>query len=299
VPDKKTAARPLQVSWSGLKRYEECKQKHKLVISGKSEPVDGRVFLPGTVADRIMRAWLASENPRPGEMVRMVPAVFQKYAYDNPEYFIKWRSPNDPALVQNFVRSSLQALEPLLLKHVLPHGFIPELRFKVPITIPWLDGTPTTIILVGGIDIVTMTLDTRTFTLWDLKMTRSDDYARKVLGQLIFYSMAFSHMTDDNTQPRSVGFMMPALKRPVVTYTVTDEQRAAMVSRVLRMAHSIWQRDWDTRETNDLCGRCEVRRLCPKFDIKPVRSEGGAMIASIDAAAARRRLLAANTVEDR
>jgi hypothetical protein len=282
----------LMISWSGLKRYEECQQRHKLTISGKSEVTDGRIFLPGTIADRIMRAWLESTDPQPGEMVKMVPKVFEKYAYDDPQYSIRWRSPDDPALVQNMIRRALKVLEPLLLEHVIPFGYAPELSFRVTIMIPWLDGRLVPIDLVGGIDIVV--LRGTSYGIWDLKMTQSEDYWRKVLGQLIFYSIALSHLVGDAEQPRTAGLITPLLKSPKQVIDISQEQRDVMMQRIIRMATSMWQKRWEVREDNSICSRCDVKRSCPKF-ATPIHTNGAAKIASLSGAAATRRATAVGT----
>jgi hypothetical protein len=290
----------LQLSWSGLRRHEDCKQRHLRVIQGKSSPLtDGRNFLPGTIADHIMRTWLESSNPQRGEMAAMVPEFFQRYAVDDPEYRINWRHARDKAQVRGFVYEVLKGLEPLLMEHVIPYEYAPELKFNTIIGMPFLDGRPVPVRLIGGIDIVvrkwvpeapgSKTLIPQ-YIIWDLKATKNADYVRKVMGQLIFYDIAFGHWIGDSSQPRMAGLLMPAVKdKTAPSWSFTEDQRATMMSRIQAMCDSMWRREWEPKAKADSgCNICEVKWACDLFKVPTYRNESGKNVASFEAAAAAR-----------
>lgn len=252
----------LKVSWSGLRRYESCAQRHKLVISGKSATVrNGRDFLPGTVADRVMRAWLSQDEQKPGEMVEMVQPYFDRYADEDSEYVIRWRGKNDRAVTANLVREAVRQLEPILFKLVVPHEYEPEFRFDVPISIPYLDGHMTSIGLIGGIDLAVVDKPPDV-ALYDLKITKNPQYVRKTLGQAIFYDIAFGHWYGRN--PRSFDFIMPLCSPMLVPVHVTEDDRRQMMARVIKMAHGMWRKEWETNRGSQ-CRYCEVKPACPEF----------------------------------
>lgn len=287
--------RPVQISWSALRRAGECRQKNLRVLQGLSAPgQDGRLFLPGTVADRIMRAWLESPNPKSGEMVKMVPAVFRKYAFDDTEYKIKWRgnAAMDQASVKNFIVKVLTGLEPLLYQHVLDHRFKPELMFRTTVGIPFLDGRQVPVTLVGGVDIVVqMTSGTNEgkFIVWDLKATSSEDYARKVLGQLVFYHIALGHwLGDPSLMSGRAGLMMPAIEgQRDPLYDITPEMTATMMSRITRYAHLMWRRDFTPDKGPSKCRYCEVKGACSAFKIPTALDSSSNLVSFEDVAAAR------------
>lgn len=284
-------AKPFRVSWSGLRRWEECRQKHLLTITRKTAAIeDGRNFLQGTVTDRIMRAWLEASGEGPS-MASMVDEYFQRYAFDDPEYVIKWRGPNDPFIAKNTVRDAVRQLEPLLREHVLPHEYQPELSFNVPIDVPapWGEGKFVTVELVGGIDVVVRrgAGKRRAFDLWDLKVTANDDYYRKVLGQLKFYGLVMETLTGQ--PPERVGLLQPLAKDKAPTYHFTDADRLEMVQRVTRMVHGMIAKEWDPKvQPDDECKWCSARGACPLFST-PIEEVRGSFTASFEAAADARR----------
>ena len=76
-----------------------------------AKPFNSRDFLPGTVADRIQREWLRSNNPLPGQMVQMVPDMIERYT--NPDRLeedfrpVRWKG--DPAADRRAVQDTSPA----------------------------------------------------------------------------------------------------------------------------------------------------------------------------------------------
>lgn len=301
----------LLISWSGLRRWEECRHKHLRYIQGKvSRTMDGRIFLPGTVADRVMREWLASPDPQPGQMEDAVEAMMERFA--NPQNeddrktarVIKWRGDprEDRAKVTEFVRDTVVKLEPILLEYVIPHDYEEELSFRTTIGIPYLDGRTVGVTLLGGIDIVTRLRDAiaidagRTlfapgeFVLYDLKATSDEKYVSKVVGQAIFYDIAFGHWWGDPRQPRAFGFISPATNERLIWVKIDDAARRAMMERIIRFAHGMWRGEWEPKVSNTGCSYCECKHACDKFALHTKPGEEGRRRASFETAASRRTL---------
>lgn len=282
---------PLQVSWTGLKRYEDCHQRQLRTIQGRSvKTADGRVFLPGSICDRAMRKWLDSDSPQPGEMVEYVDEFLKFFAEEDPQYVIKWRgNPNeDKAKVRQFCRMVVTELEPILLQKVIPYRYQPEVRFKVPMMIPDLNGEPRLILLNGGIDIAVLD-DEDNFEIIDLKSTADESYVRKgILGQLTFYSLAWAQYVGDRTQPRSACFVLPACRQKIVPVEVGQEERTVMLSRIVAYAHGAWREEWEPNPGGQ-CGWCDVKGACDHFKAPIVQDESGKRRASFVALAESRR----------
>lgn len=237
--------------------------RHKLVITGKSSPArDTRIFLPGTVTDRVMRRWLDQDDPQPGQMELWVPEMYEYHAGEGAEGSIRWRGAKDYYVTRNFVLECVRRLEPLLLKHVIPFNYTPELRFTVPIGIPYLDGRIVAINLVGGIDIVVQNPANDTVHIYDLKATANDEYWRKTLAQLTFYDIALMHYMRRRVPADSFGFIQPMCKEPFLPIKITDKERRVMMARIINMAQGIWRHEWDANKGSQ-CSMCEVKHACP------------------------------------
>lgn len=266
---------PLTISWSALRNHEECRQKSKLMATGRRSPTaDIRVFFGGTVADRVMRAWLESPNPQSGEMVQMVDAIAETCLAESAEKgegIVRWRSRDDKADQLAFVRVLVARLEPMLNTLVLPFEYMAEMRFRaVPVYIQGPDGQPRLIHLMGGVDIVTREWvdGVAVWRAYDLKATRDPHYAAKVLGQGIFYDWALRALF--GASPVSFGFIQPMVEgSPLVYASITDDDRRSLRARVERMAHAMWRRDWAPKDTNVGCAYCPVQHACPKFTPAP------------------------------
>lgn len=270
----------LSVSWSGLKRWEECGQRHLRVMQGKSIAAkDGRVFIQGTVADRIMRAWLSQPSQSPGEMVAMAEDYVRRLSMPDQDdahedaQVVRWRGDplTDRQLVTNFVREVVSELEPILEKYVLPHDYQPELSFRTPIFVPYLDGNMTAVEMIGGIDIVVRERDTGDYVLYDLKATKNPAYLNTVAGQAIFYDIAFGNWIGDQKQPIKFGFIAPAVKEKVVWAHITDDDRRVMMTRIVRFCQGQWRKEWDPKKANSGCSECEVRHACVKWTVSSVK----------------------------
>ena len=258
---------PLQISWTGLKRYEDCHQRQLRTIQGKSsKTADGRVFLPGSVCDRSMRKWLESDSPQPGQMVEYVDEFLDYFENEDSQYVIKWRgNPNeDRRKVRDFCHKVVSELEPILLRKVIPYRYQPEVRFRVPANIPGLDGEPRQVLLIGGIDIAVLD-DEDNFELIDLKSTADESYVRKgILGQLTFYSLAWGQYVGQRDQPKRACFVLPACKQKIVPVEVGVEERRMMLSRIVAYAHGAWREQWEPNPGGQ-CGWCDVKGSCDHF----------------------------------
>ena len=267
---------PLKISWTGLKRWEECHQRQLRTIQGKApKSADGRIFLPGSVCDRAMRKWLESDNPQPGEMAEYVDEFLLFFSEEDPQYVIRWRGDprDDKAKVRKFCKDLVNELEPILLRKVIPYRYQPEVRFRVPINIPDLNGNPRQILLNGGIDIVVLD-DDDDYEILDLKSTADESYVRGgILGQMTFYSIAWGQYVGQRDQPKRAGFVVPATREKLVPVEVGTDERRVMLSRIVRYAHGVWREQWQPIPGQH-CGRCDVKGSCDHF--KPVLREDDA-----------------------
>lgn len=259
----------LKISWSQLQAFELCSHRSNLLRKQKRSPAtDIRNFFHGTVCDRVMRAWLSSSDPLPGEMSEMVEDYIVKClddAKENQEGVVRWKHKGDREEMAAYCRSLLTGLEPMLFRWVIPYEYQPEFRFRVPIRIPYLDGSMAEIELIGGMDILVRRL--RVPPMWfgyDLKATQNPDYIRKTLGQGIFYDVATLAMFEASLQ--EFVFLQPAvIERPFVTVKITDDDRLSMLSRIVKVAHGRWSNLDDPKKDSAGCSYCPVRHACKKY----------------------------------
>lgn len=265
---------PMLVSWSQLRTHEECRQKGVLLRAGKRSPAqDIRGFFHGTVVDVAMRTWLSTAELRPGHMLEMVDGLIescQREAVETGDGVVRWKSATDRAELREFCRELVTRLEPLLHRYVLPFDFEPAKRFSVPVEVPYLDGTPTCVHLVGEMDILARD-SALSWGIWDLKATKDDSYWRKVLGQLVFYDLATWAMFGEHSS--MTGLIQPMCAEPVLTFSITDEDRRQMWSRIQRFTSDRWQRDVEPKAGTEGCQWCPVHHACARF--KPARSANG------------------------
>lgn len=292
----------LNISWSGLKRWEECNQLDYRVKQGQAHAVtDGRVFLAGTLADRAMRRWL--ENNCEGkiddsldELVRLYTKPETDDEKKEAQYVIKWRGdPNaDRKKVTEFVREALASLEPLLKHWVEPYDYQPEMKFKTKVGVPYLDGKTTGINLIGGIDVVTRfeppseEHKAGRFRLFDLKTTTDAGYITKTTGQSVFYSLAFGHWIGDKKQPEEFGFIAPMLPNKIYWSTVTDEDRRHMISRIIRYAQGQWNGEKEPKADDTGCRFCVAYHVCDKYALNFSKDDIGRNRVSFEKAASSR-----------
>jgi hypothetical protein len=283
---------PAVISWSGLKRWEHCPQHHLRVIRKEVERSQmGRVFLPGTICDLVQRRWLESAAPQPGEMAEMVGTVFADVVAEG-ESVIKWRGNplQDQQEVLAYCRQTVTTLEPWLVRNVLPYDYQPEVRFRAHMKVPYLcEGERLfgIVKMIGGIDIVVRD-DQGKFRLYDLKTTKNDGYIRSTLAQLIFYDLAWGVIQGDFYHAVEWGFVTPALPEPYIPITVGREDRAAMLSRIIKYCHGVWADQWQPKADDDGCNWCEARGSCEKFREVPIVDENGKQRLSFTQAAAQR-----------
>lgn len=276
-PDKRVS-----VSWSSLRASEECKQKAYLQRSGrKNQAADIRGFFHGTVADRVMRKWLENADRSPGDMARMVDSLIDesiKEAKASGQGVVRWKSPTDRAEMRDYCIELVNRLEPILEKYVLPFDFQAAYWFRVPVQVPWLDGTPTWIDLVGEMDLLTYKdngeLDDG-YRVWDLKATQDPQYWRKTIGQLVFYDLATEALFGKNTV--EVGLIQPMVEGTPIygPITVTDDDRAQLWGRIHRYVSDIWLKDYSPKDDSVGCSYCPVKHACQKYKrVTAVGSKG-------------------------
>jgi hypothetical protein len=255
---------PARVSWSMLRAHETCHQKSYLIRSGRrSKAQNLRVFFGGMVVDRAMMRWLSDLDRQPGQMLASIDEMIEVVAADaveNGDGVVHWKGADDRRHVRDFCRELVTRLEPILDTLVTPYEFEPAKRFKVPVTVPYLDGTPTTIILSGEMDLL---VRNDGWVVWDLKGTKDDDYYKKVLGQLIFYDLAT--MCLHRAKTRKVGLIQPMCREPVREWAVTDDARNTMWSRVLRYVEDIWRNEHTVKKSTKDCTWCEVKHACERY----------------------------------
>lgn len=281
------------VSWSSLRRWEECHQHQLRTIQGKASSGNGRIFLPGTLADLCMRRWLESDSPQPGGMHEYLDGLFITHTGPDAEYQIKWiGDPRaDGRRVKQSVSEMLTVLEPMLTQRVLPYRYQPEVKFRQDIGIPGLHPGQTRVVtMIGGMDILVQD-DNDDYEVMDLKATHDDGYAKKVLGQLIFYSVAVAFMFDLPTQPKRASFLMPGCREKYVGVNITEADRRTMYSRIVRFCQGTWQNEWDPKADDDGCERCDTKHCCDKFVVPNVVDAAGKRRASFTDLAERRRAL--------
>lgn len=257
---------PISISWSQLRAHMECRQKAFLLRSGKRNPAGNiRNYFHGMVVDSIMRDWLSDPARRPGDMVDRVEQYIidgERKAIEEGDGVVRWRNAADRDELRTFCTELLVRLEPLLHDLVLPYSFQSALRFRQPIRVPYLDGTPTTIYLRGEMDLLTNE-STGVWAVWDLKGTKDDSYWRKVLGQLVFYDLAV--LAAHGVGTTRVGLIQPMCKQPVLQWNLTNEHRQQMWAAIVSMANDIWRRDNACKDTTDGCSSCDVRHACARY----------------------------------
>lgn len=254
----------LRISWSGLRVQEECNEKgfHKRGRSMLKQP-DQRVFFPGTVLDRVVRDWLV-DGPEKDTMPDMVTDIVDREWKNilDEGGSIAWKDAQDKAKVIADVRLATQLIQPALVKYVLPYDYQADFKFQAPVKVPHPAGGHETVILIGAMDI-TVRDDHDRFWVWDVKMTRDDDYWRKTQGQLTFYDLVNVILHGKGTV--RTGLLQPLCKEPIKAFEITNEKRADMLMRIAAMARSIWLNERIPRQDTKLCNWCEAKGACSKF----------------------------------
>lgn len=261
------AADRLSISWTSLRIHDECRQRAYLQRTHhRASAGDSRVFFAGRLVDHVMRVWLA--DPQPGAMpelvTQMIDAEEQEVRSDG-RGVVRWRDPQDKAAVADRCREAATRLEPLLTRLVVPFPHKVGHRFKVPVKVPGLDGTPTAVDLTGELDLLVTEPGGR--KVWDLKITDDDSYWRRTVGQLIFYDLVVRELY--GAHPVRSGLIQPMCRRQTPTFTFRDSDRAQMWVAIAKMATDVWRQDYALAETTRPCFRCDVKHACERFRPAP------------------------------
>lgn len=258
---------PIRISWSQLRTHSECKQKSYLQRTGHRSPTaDKRNMFPGTVVDRVMRDWLNLENPEPHLMPSMVESILQREeteSIENGDGIVKWRDQSDKTRVLKWCIELVKRLEPCLNALVLPYPYEPAKRFVSPLWLPYMDGTPKEVHLIGEIDLLVGEALPR-YAVWDLKATEDNSYWRKTLGQLVFYDLAVQTMFETEPCTRT-GLIQPMCKEPVLYFDFGEDEYRQMWGRIHRYALDVWRNNETPKESTAGCSWCDVYHACRKY----------------------------------
>lgn len=260
-------AKPLRLSWSRIRVHEECAAKGALLREHKSPVTDVRNFFHGNVVDQCQRLWLSQDPPEPGWMAAHVDEVMERAevtARETGDGVVRWRTATDKAEVREFCRELVIRLEAILARYCLPFEWDPAVRFEVPITVNYLDGTPRKIHLVGEIDLLVRDIQRR-LAIWDLKATANNSYWRKTIAQLTFYAIALRAQTGQ--WPVMMGLFQPMCDERVLPVTLTPEAIRETWARIERTAQDIWAGRLAPKADNDGCQWCPVHSACPKYKV--------------------------------
>lgn len=266
--------RLVKVSWSKIRTSEECKQKSYLTSEGMKSPVtDVRVFFQGNVVDQAMRRWLSMDPPPPGWMVAHVVMIMdeiERQVIEEGDGVVRWKHRQDRENVRAFCTVCADRLEKFLTKFVLPYEYQPAVRFKTPMMISPLTagGPPVKILLNGEMDLLVREPSTGHYGVWDLKVTKDDQYWRKTKAQLAFYDVTCECMFG---QPLTLaGLIQPMVEsQQFMSWQPTEHDRAEMHTRIERTAHDILRQDYSPKADSTGCGYCEVRHACVKYAPAP------------------------------
>lgn len=277
---------PIRISWTQMRAHLECKQKSHLLRTGKRPTAQNlRNYFHGMVVDKIMRRWLDSPQRTAGQMPTMVDDMIDEMSSEAAETgdgVVRWRNGGDREQLRDFCIELLNRLEPILRDKILPHPYEQAKRFKVPVHVPYLDGQPAPVLLTGEMDLL---VEDDGFIIWDLKGTKDDQYWRKTLGQLVFYDLALLGLRGVTT--RSVGFIQPMCKQPVLPFVISEHDRGQMWAAITRMASDIWRGNNACKPDAAGCSFCEVRHACPRFN--PDTDDSPTLAAALRAAADKTR----------
>lgn len=264
-----TAPKPIKVSWSRIKNFEACHQRTKLLIDGnKSKVIDGRAFLPGTLADRAMRMWLEqgkiTQKWEPGSMVTYLDSLWEDHVGEGAEYTIKWKgdAKKDKKKVLTQVTDALTRLEPILFEKVVPFPYQPEYRFTSTMGIKDLSGQTVHVEIFGAVDVAVL-YPNDNYGLFDLKLTENKAYIESCLGQLVFYSIAFRGWT--GVWPKEFALWSPLMNPAVIPLVLTQEDIRYMQSRIMAYCQGIWREDWSLTRDESNCYNCITKHACPRW----------------------------------
>lgn len=246
---------PISLSYSGWKRYNECPQKHFLVMSGyRPKYSDERNFLNGQVLHKVLERWFANDEPA-SWIAEQAEPVWHEYV---GKKYILFKSDGDKKeLLAKCIawgaRLAGQVVELGIDKATTRSELNLERMFAV---------AGHRVRLHGYLDVVALTLDGDQVVM-DLKCSAS----RGVMDpyQMVFYSV----LLEDVDRPRHTAFILPALD-DIVAFTVQEEHRRWLVADLERVAQQIIADQFDPDPENANCHWCEVKAACPVMGGAPV-----------------------------
>jgi hypothetical protein len=271
APETSLESREIKISWTRLREHAECKKHAALKSEGKKSPVTNiRVFFPGTVADRAMRKWLCQDEQKPGEMAAMVDVIMdeeERIARETGDGVVHWRGPADRLWVRDWCTELVQRLEPILFELAVPLEYEPAWRFRLPLNVPYLDGSPQRVWIIGEMDLFTRQSVPAGYLhrVWDLKATADNGYWRKNVGQLVFYDLATFLRTGSWTV--ECGLIQPMCNIPVLPFVFSDQDRRELLALVTSYCLDVWGKVQTLRPTSDKCGFCDVSHACPRYQV--------------------------------
>lgn len=273
--------------------WEKCNQRAVFHMEGKGSTIkEGRNFISGIVADRAMRKWLEqADSHSPGQMSIYVDELWDELTLNSDEYRITWKTPEDQQDAKETARECVNNLESFLFKNVIPFEYQPEWRFNIKIKIPDLDsGLRRSLVLNGGADIVVRNPETGNYRIFDLKTTRNEKYiSGHIMAQLIYYQIALSIAEGISADIIDCAFLTPLCKVQYNPLVISAQDRALLLSRLVRMAHSVWRADVPklTPDMNE-CYFCDVKKFCPRFCSPSTEVDGKHVASFVDAAKLRK-----------
>ena len=260
----------LWVSWSRLRSHNECKRKGSLQRAGKVREINNaRGFFPGTVTDRVVTDWLNNEPEKnPGMMPHMVNDWIDKAKTDLKEQEgrdVVWKSKVDRDEVRADCIQAVTRIELDLNEFVLPYDYQPDFRFKAPLMMPSPDGAMDLAVINGAMDILVRRPNGR-FCVYDVKMTRDNDYWKKTVGQLDFYSLATQIMFGEPAL--FTALLQPMCDKRVFEWGTPTAQLGRLMQSVQNYAWDVWSNDFPLAPNRKPCYDCDVKHACSRF--KPV-----------------------------
>lgn len=255
----------IRISWSALRNWKDCKQRAKLVRTGKRHKLENeRNFLPGNITDRVVRDFLKSGEFDKGTMADMVDDYLKKQVGEAKN--IKWKGTKaaDLAEIKKDCIQAVNVMEPYLLKYVTPYEQYADYKFNAPMHAARNGGgDPIHVTLNGFMDILVRDDKGRWF-VFDVKHTKDKDYYKKTGGQMVFYSTAVELI--HGTAPTAAALLQPLVeKKPVQPIPTGEAARKELFLDITRMANDIYFDEMPPRADNTLCGWCNVQHACVKF----------------------------------
>ena len=260
----------VRISWSALRNYKDCKQRAKLIRTGKRAKLeDQRNFLPGNITDRVVRDWLKDEAREAGQMPDMVSDYLKKQIEDAKGQ-IKWKGTKeaDQKQIEKDCIEAVTKIEPALLKFVTPFQHWADYKFEAPMHAARngdLTGeAPIHVTLNGFMDILVHDEKNDRWFVFDVKHTRDGQYYKKTAGQLAFYGLAVE-LIHGSPLAGAALFQPLVEKTPVKPLSVARSTVTDLALDITRMANDIVADEMPPRDDMTMCNWCSVQHACEKF----------------------------------